>query len=165
LTTKSQRFTINHISGGKESVVAKDGDNDVAIVCVYRGKHQAMAMRPVEQEPTPPTPAFARCVALGILDGAKGGYRSRQHFRDQMAARQFDVLDMLYAIRNGQCVEGGKYSSEHKNFKYTFRGCIDGVEFDAVFALSAEHDLLTSPLMLLITGVWKTKSGKRGKTY
>jgi hypothetical protein len=34
-----------------------------------------------------------------------------------------------------------------------------------VFSLSAEHDFIAAPLLTLITGCWKTKSGKRKKTY
>ena len=82
-----------------------------------------------------------------------------------MTERNFDVFDIEYAIRNGRCIECGEYSDEHKSHKYMFRCDIDGVEFDAVFALSAERDLIESPLMVLITGCWKTKSGRRINRY
>ena len=72
---------------------------------------------------------------------------------------------MEYAIRNGNCIEAGEYCVDRKNHKYVFRCDIDGVEFDAVFALSAEHDLIKSPLMILVTGVWKTDDGCRRKRY
>jgi len=72
---------------------------------------------------------------------------------------------MEYAVRNGRCIESGEYSDEHKDHKYVFRCDIDGIEFDAVFALSAEHDLIKSPLMILITGCWKTKTSRRRNRY
>ena len=94
-----------------------------------------------------------------------GRYHPSKHFRDQMADRDFDVFDMEYAIRNGSCIEGGLYCEELRNFKYTFRGNIEGTGFDAVFALSADQDFIQSPLMVLITGCFKTASGRRSKSY
>ena len=82
-----------------------------------------------------------------------------------MAERDFDVFDIEYVIRNGRCIEGGEFSEEARNRKYTFRGSIDGTDFDAVFALSVDHDFIESPLVVLITGCFKTASGKRSKTY
>lgn len=82
-----------------------------------------------------------------------------------MAERIFDVFEVEYVIRNGRPVGSGEYSEEHKDFKYTFRGNIDGTDFDAVFALSTEHDFVSSPLLKLITGCWKTKTGKRSRGY
>ncbi len=82
-----------------------------------------------------------------------------------MKLRGFDVFDMEYVIRNGTCIEGGLFYAEFRNHKYRFRGNIDGTNFDSVFALSADHDLIQSPLVILITGCFKTKSGRRRKTY
>jgi len=82
-----------------------------------------------------------------------------------MTKRNFDVFDIEYAVRNGNCVEGGEYNDSYKNHKYVFRCDIDGVGFEAVLALSAEHDLIKSPLMVLITGIWKTQSGERRERY
>ncbi len=140
-------------------------DKEVVHRCRYVGSHDTSAMQPVDKQPTPPSPSFAQTVALSILGGFRGRYRTAQHFRKQMADRDFDVFDMEYVIRNGKCVGDGAYCPEERNHKYTFRGNIDGVEFDAVFALSAEHDLIASPLMTLVTGCWKTKSGKRTTRY
>jgi hypothetical protein len=139
-------------------------DAKAEIECIYLGDHQVPAGTTV-RPPAPPSDGFAREVALAILSGDRGTYMPTAHYRGQMAARNFDVFDMEYAIRNGSCTEGGKYSDEHKNHKYVFRCLIDGVEFDAVFALSVEHHLIDSPLMVLITGCWKTKSGKRRNRY
>jgi hypothetical protein len=99
------------------------------------------------------------------LGGHRGSYRPSDHFREQMEERNFDVFDIEYAIRNGLCIEPGEYSDEYKSHKYVFRCDIDGVGFDAVFALSVERDLIKSPLMILITGCWKTKTGKRANRY
>jgi hypothetical protein len=145
--------------------VSNSKDKEVLHECVFVGSHDATALQPLEQRPAPPPPEYARTLALGILCGARGRYQSSKHFRDQMAERGFDIFDMEYAIRNGQPVGIGEYSEKHKDHKYTFRGNIDGTDFDAVFSFSSEHDFSTSPLMILITGCWKTKSGKRRKTY
>lgn len=132
--------------------------------CVFVGKHESV-MKPVGSRPQPPKWELARSVALTILGGERGSYRPSAHFQRKVGQRNFDVFDCEYAIRNGVCIETGEYCDEHKNYKYMFRADIDGVSFDAVFALSAEHDLIKAPLMILITGCWKTKSGRRAKRY
>ena len=138
---------------------------DEEVKCWYTGDAGVRAMQPVESKPTPPSTEFVRQVALGILNGDRGRYRTSNHFSEQMAARGFDVFDFEYVIRNGAPVGPGEYSEEYDDHKYTFRGTIDGTSFDAVFSLSAKHDYIKSPLMILITGCWKTKSGKRTKTF
>ncbi len=145
--------------------MAKGKDKEVLHECVFVGTHETTAMQPLEAKPVPPSTEFARHLALEILSGSRGRYRSSLHFAKQMIERKFDIFDMEYAIRNGQSTDAGEYSEEHKDFKYTFRGNIDGTDFDAVFSFSAEHDFVTAPLMILITGCWKTKTGKRKKTY
>lgn len=142
-----------------------DGDGDVEYKMRYVGSHETTPLQPIEQTPTPPSPAFAQSLALSILGGARGRFRPSGHFVDQATEREFDVFDVEYVIRNGKCVEGGIYCEDEHDYQYTFRGCIDGVDFDAVFALSAEHDFFTSPLMILVTGCWKTKSGKRNRRF
>lgn len=144
----------------------KNGRKSEPHECIYVGPEQEPAMEPIEQTPTPPSVEFARTVSLSILGGNRGRYRPSVHFRDQMTDRGFDVFDVEYAIRNGQCLIGsGQYSAVHKDFKYVFRCDIDGIPFDAVVALSAEHDLVTSPLLILITGCWKNRSGRRRRRY
>lgn len=164
LTIKYQQFTIYHLDGFREWRVAKD-DKEVKHECVYVGPRQEKLTQPIKGQPAPPSTALAKTIVLNVLGGARGGYRPTVHCRKQMADRGFDIFDMEYAIRNGECSGGGSYSDEHKNFKYTFRANIDGIDFDAVFALSAEHDLISEPTLILITGCWKTKSGKRGNRY
>ena len=122
-------------------------------------------METVQHKHVPPSTEFARSVSLSILGGNRGRYRPSAHFQQQREDRDFDVFDIEYAVRNGKCVDEGEYSDTHKDFKYVFRCDIDGIEFDAVIALSAEHDLLNSPLLILITGCWKTKSGRRRRRY
>jgi len=133
--------------------------------CTYIGPEQEPALETVAIKQIPPSPAFAQSVALSVLGGNRGRYRPSAHFQQQRDNRDFDVFDIEYAVRNGKCVGDGEYSETHKDFKYCFRCDIDGVEFDAVIALSAEHDLLSSPLLILITGCWKTKSGRRRRRY
>ena len=146
--------------------MAKDDHKEVKHECVFVGDNDdIVAMQPLETTPVPPSPEVARAVALSVLNGSRGRYRPSNHVSRQMEERGFDVFDMEYVIRNGKCIEPGEYSEEHKDHKYTFRGNIDGTDFDAVFSLSAEHDFIKSPLMILITGCWKTQTGKRKKTY
>jgi hypothetical protein len=140
-------------------------DRDGEVKCRYIGSCDEKALPLIDKKPVPPAPELARAVALSILDGARGSYRASNHFSGQMADRGFDVFEFEYVIRNGSPVGKGEYSEEHKDHKYTFRGIIDGTEFDAVFSLSAEHDFIKSPLMILITGCWKTSSGRRIRTF
>jgi hypothetical protein len=144
--------------------VSKD-DKEAKHECVYVGPHEDTRMQLAGKSPAPPTNEYAREVALSILDGSRGKYRSRDHFQKRMKEREFDVFEVAYVIRNGKCVEDGHYCDEQKNFEYTFGGDIDGVGFEATFALSAEHDLIKSPLLILVSGVWKTKTGKRRKRF
>jgi hypothetical protein len=145
--------------------VTKNGRKSEPHECVYVGPEHEPAMQTVEQQTTPPSIEFAKTVSLSILGGNRGRYRPSVHFQEQMAERDFDVFDMEYAIRNGKCTEAGEYSRVHKDFKYVFRCDIDGVPFDAVIALSAEHDLITAPLLILITGCWKNRSGRRRRRF
>jgi hypothetical protein len=140
-------------------------DKEVQHECWYTGDHDLIPPDCIDRKPISPSPDLAREIALGILGGRRGRYHPSQHFRDQMAERDFDVFDMEYAIRNGTCVKGGEFCEEFRNHKYAFRANIDGIDFEAVFALSAVHDLIRSPLMVLITGCFKNASGKRSKSY
>jgi len=137
---------------------------DDEVKCRYIGKSDEKALPMAEKSPVSPSVEVARAVALSILDGARGSYRPSNHFREQMADRIFDVFEFEYVIRNGSAIGSGEYSEEHRDHKYTFRGFIDGTEFDAVFSLAAEHDFIKAPLMILITGCWKTSSGRRTRT-
>lgn len=144
--------------------MAKDG-KEVNHECVYRGEHNEKARQPVEKVPTAPPEPVARLVALSVLAGHRGSYRPSGHFNLRRQERNFDVFDIEYAIRNGKCIESGKYSEDNKNHEFVYSCNIDGVDFEAVFALSAIHDLIEAPLMVLMSGIWKTKSGKRLKRY
>jgi len=145
--------------------VSKDGKRSELCELTYVGPKQEPAMRTMDPEPQAPGIALAKVVALSVLGGTRGAYRPSDHFQQRCKERDFDVFDIEYAVRNGECAGEGKYVVEFKNFKYVFRCDVDGVEFDAVIALSAEHDLLSAPQLILITGVWKTKNGLRGSRY
>ena len=139
-------------------------DKEIKHECRYVGPHEQGGHAFTDDKPASPSPSMAQTIALGILGGRLGRYHPSSHFQERMKERGFDVFDVEYVIRNGRCVAGGDFSEEYRNHKYCFRGFIDGVGFDAVWALSAEHDLLSSPLMILISGCFKTKSGRRSKT-
>jgi hypothetical protein len=146
-----------------ESYVAPK-DKEIRHECTYVGPHD----RPQEysdDKPISPSPGRARDIALSILSGKTGRYHSSVHFRNRMEERDFDVFEIEYVIRNGRCLKGGEFCEKFRNHQYTFRGDVDGIGFDAVFALSADHDLIKFPLLILISGCFKTKSGRRGRTY
>ena len=106
-----------------------------------------------------PKAELARAIAVDVLSGHLGSYRSSGHFTGRMKLRNFDVLDIAYAIRGGRCVLCGEYSLLHDNYKYCFVGDVDGVDLKSVFAISALHNYLKSPLVSLITGCWDNKTG------
>ena len=139
--------------------------NDGEIQCTYVGPHRQPKTISIEAKPIAPTTEFARSLALKVLGGHIGRYRSTPHFKRRVKERDFDVFDIEYAIRNGDCVGTGIFCEEYRNFKYTFRGTLEGTGFDAVFALSADDDFMRSPLLILITGCFKTVSGKRARSY
>lgn len=140
-------------------------DKEAQFECWYRGSHEQNDSRCLENKPVAPAPDFAQTIALGVLGGRIGRYHSCTHFRERMDERDFDVFDIEYAIRNGRCIEGGTYSEEFRTYKYTFRANIEGTDFDATFALSADHAFIESPLLVLITGCFKTATGKRSRSY
>lgn len=140
-------------------------EKEVQHQCRYVGTNEQNAARCIEQKPVPPPAEFARTIVLEILGGHIGKYQSCPHFRERMEERDFDVLDIEYAVRNGTCIKGGEYCEDSRNFKYTFRGNLEGTDFDATFALSADHEFIRSPLLILITGCFKTATGRRKKTY
>lgn len=82
-----------------------------------------------------------------------------------MEERDFDVLDIAYVIRNGRCIQEGVFVPELRQHKYTFRENVDGADLEITFALDADRDLIEAPLLILVTGVFKNKSGKRKKTF
>lgn len=138
---------------------------DDGIQCRYVGSHRQEKTTSLEIKPTAPKPDFARTVALGVLGERIGRYHSTPHFTQRVKEREFDVFDIEYAIRNGVCLGEGFFCEKYRNFKYTFRANIEGIDFDAVFALSADDDFIRSPLLILITGCFKTDSGKRIRSY
>ncbi len=132
--------------------------------CVYVGTHKESSLEPLDKTPTAPATELARSVALSVLDGERGSMRSLPHFVRRMTERDFDVFEIQYAICNGDCLES-EYCPDYKSHRYRFRCLIDGLQFDAVFALSARHDLVKTPLLYLITGCWKTENGRRMTRY
>ena len=140
-------------------------DKEIQHECVYVGPREQDVRANRDIKPESPSPEFARTIALEVLGGRRGRFHSTVHINMQMAERDFDVFDMEYVIRNGKCIEAGKFCGCNRNHQYTFRGNIDGTDFDAVFALSADHDFIQSPQIVLITGCFKTKNGKRRRTY
>ena len=160
LLTVYIKFTV-----GMRGVTVADQDKEILHECTYRGSHYEIQAEGMETEPKAPSSDFARTIALAILGGRVGKYRSLAHFKKRMIEREFDVFDMEYAIRNGSCVCEGEFSEDYRSYKYTFRAAIEGCDFDAVFALLADHEFTESPTMLLITGCFKTKSGKRKSRY
>jgi hypothetical protein len=140
-------------------------DKEMLHECWYRGEHDLGIPKSTDQNPIPPSPAVAQSIALAVLCGRLGRVHSTKHFQQRMAVRNFDIFDMEYVIRNGRCIEGGAFCAEYRDHEYTYRGNIDGTDFDATFAISADHDMIQSPLLILVSGCFKTRSGRRGKTF
>jgi hypothetical protein len=132
--------------------------------CVYTGPHEETSLEPLDPTPIAPSEDVVRAVALSVLCEARGSMRSLPHFKQRMKTRNFEIFDMIYVIKNGECVKA-QYCPDFKNHKFTFRGLIDGVEFDAAFALSPSHDFVKAPLLYLISGCWKTSNGARAFRY
>jgi hypothetical protein len=132
--------------------------------CVYVGQHEGTPLEPLDTTPKAPSESVVRAVALSVLCEARGSMKSLPHFKRRMKTRNFDIFDVIYVIRNGGCIKA-EYCPEFKNHKFTFRGDIDGVGFDAAFALSIGHDFIKAPLLILITGCWKTDNGERTFRY
>lgn len=131
---------------------------------VYTGSHDGTPLESVDKAPSAPAEDLVRTVSLSVLCDGRGCMKSLPHFRRRMVQRNFDLFDVIYVIRNGKCIKV-EYCADFQDHKFTFRGWIDAVEFDATFALSARHDLVKAPLMYLITGCWKTDSGTRFSRY
>jgi hypothetical protein len=141
-----------------------DDDQNETHEIEYTGSREESSLEPLDPTPAPPPQNVAQAVALSILCGGRGSMKSQSHFVQRMRQRNFDVFDVSYAIRNGKCIKS-EYCPDYKNHKFTFRGLIDGVWFDATFALSARHDFVKTPLMWLISGCWKTEDGTRFVRY
>src|ERR1700730_9205071 len=101
-----------------EDYVGKN--KEVEHQCVYVGPHENNALEPLETDPVSPSPQVAKAVSLSVLGGNRGKYRNTDHCAKRMRERDFDVFDMEYVIRNGVCIELGRYVSEYKNFRYKF---------------------------------------------
>ena len=104
----------------------------------------------------------ARRVALEAWTN-QGRVRPTEHFRKRATERGFTTLDVEQVIRHGKPKSGPDLCAEFDNYKYCFRGRIDGVTLEVTFALDATQDYESNPLAILITGVWKTATGKRWK--
>lgn len=131
----------------------------------YCGSHGSECQHQSDENPISPSAGRAQAIALSVLGGDKGRYRLTKHCCERMAEREFSVLDMEYVIRNGKCIQEGVFIPNLRQHKYTFRGNIDGTQFDAAFALSADHDLVEDPLLVLISGCYKNRTGKRKRTF
>jgi hypothetical protein len=128
---------------------------------VYTGRIKAKTINISGKPVAPPSVELARTIAVTVLGGFLGRYHPSSHCKERMIKRRFTVFDMQYAIKNGRCVGGSEYSLKHDNYKFRFRADVDDVDFEAVFAVSACHDYIEDPLIVLITGIWKTKTGIR----
>lgn len=141
-----------------------DDDQKQTHECVYVGPHKETSLEPLDKSPAAPSEEIVRTVSLSVLCRGHGCIKPLPHFKLRMKVRNFDIFDVIYVIRNGTCAKV-QYCADYQDHKFTFRGLVDGVGFDATFALSARHDLIKAPLMFLITGCWKTDNGERSFRY
>ena len=106
------------------------------------------------------TPESARVVALSAWR-IPGRLRPSDHFTKRLVQRKFDILDVERVIRTGKPKGVGKFCPKFGNYKYQFKGAVDGMGLRVVFAIDATQDYAATPLVILITAAWNTKSGKR----
>lgn len=133
----------------------KDAPNEHKIS--YKGpireNHKAQPQAPL-------SPEAARRVALSAWERG-GRIRPTHHFRSRASQRGFTIIETEQVIRYGRCVAGVEACPEFRNYKYLFEAEIDGVRLRISFALDGTQDYQESPVLILISGVWKTKSGTR----
>lgn len=127
---------------------------------IYTGPSDEVPEKPLEHSQTPPRPELAREIALSVLDGSRGRVHLLSHFQNRANERFFSVFQVTYVIRNGDCIGEGEYCQEYRDHKYKFRGEIDGIEFDAVFGLSADHHFILSPACDFDYGLLEDEDGK-----
>lgn len=102
----------------------------------------------------------ARRVAIRAL-GNKGRVRATDHFRKRCNERQITTLDVQQVIRFGGMKSGPELCPEFNNFKYCFRGRVDGLTLEVSFAIDPTQDYADNPLIILISAVWKTTTGAK----
>lgn len=107
-------------------------------------------------------PEGARVVALSAWR-LPGRLRLTSHFNMRVCERKFDIFDVEYVIRHGCPVGKAVFckGEDRNNFKYRFRGTVDGLGLRVVFAIDATQDYFRAPLVILITAAWNTKTGAR----
>jgi hypothetical protein len=111
------------------------------------------------QPQKPLSPESARVVALSAW--RIGRLRISGHFTKRVKERKFDILDVEQVIRHGTPKGGAVFCKRYNNYKYVFHAAVDGIGLRAVFAIDATQDYTTSPLVILITAAWSTKTGAR----
>lgn len=103
----------------------------------------------------------ARVVALSAWR-LPGRIHITEHFTMRTRGRNFSILDAEEVLRRGKPIDDPMFCPEpHNNYKYKFRAGVDGTLLEIAFAIDATQDYLKAPLVILITGVWKTRSGIR----
>lgn len=114
------------------------------------------------QSQTPLTPEAARTVALKAW--CKGGrLRPTEHFRHRSIERKFTIIEVEFVVRNGRPTDRPEFCERFNTYKYRFEAIVDGLPLRVAFALDATQDYDATPLVILITAVWKTKSGLRAR--
>lgn len=133
--------------------------NDKRVEVTYRGplnqSADAMPQKPL-------SPEGARVVALSAWR-LPGRLRLTSHFNMRVVQRKFDIFDVEYVIRNGTPIGKAIFckGAGRNNYKYRFRGNVDGLGLRIVFAIDATQDYFSAPLVILITAAWNTKTGAR----
>lgn len=101
------------------------------------------------------SPANAHAVIIAAWD--KGHIHITTHFRLRATVRGFDVIDAENVVRDGKMFGNGNYCSEYKNWKYHFRGKVEERTLEIVVSLDPTNDY-ASPLVIVLTGYWRTSS-------
>lgn len=123
--------------------------------------YQGQIPRGAKASPQAPLSAeTARVVALNAWY-SKGRIRLTGHFRKRTGERKFTIFDVEHVIRYGKPSCPVEFCTKFANYRYRFEAEIDGLTLKIAFALDATQEYHISPLVILITGVWKNRTGKR----
>jgi hypothetical protein len=97
------------------------------------------------------SPANAHAVIITAWDN--GHIHITAHFKARAQERGFDVLDAENIVRDGKMRDDGEYCPDYKNWKYRFRGKVEGRTLEIVVSLDPNNDY-GSPLVIVLTGYW-----------
>lgn len=102
----------------------------------------------------PVTPANGlQIIRKALLAGRK---QISEHFKRRSTERGFDAVDAHNVIRNGRLRRQPEYCPDFKNWKYRVIAEVEEKQLEIVVALDPGEEYEKSPLIVLVTGYWRT---------